>query len=211
MLELGTGRGELWRENADRLPAGWQLTITDLSPGMVEAARESGVEAEFAVVDAQELPYPDESFDAVLANHMLYHVPDRPKALGEIRRVLGPGGRVYATTIGEEHMFELRLLQRRYAPGYEWMDSHVRFGLQTGGPQLEALFDNVRLERFEDSLAVTEPEPVVDFVRSLAAADSADEEGIRAAVAAEIATNGCFRVRKASGLFSARRTLTEIC
>jgi SAM-dependent methyltransferase len=205
VLELGTGRGELWRENAERIPDGWRLTITDLSPGMVEAARRSGVPAEYAVVDAQDIPYADGSFDAVIANHMLYHVPDRAQALTEIRRVLVPCGRAYATTIGADHMLELRELTRRHAPGYEWTDSHVRFGLETGGSQLEAFFVDVRLEYRDAPLRVTDPDAVVAFIHSLAGAGDADGDAVRAAVAAEIAAHGVFHIRSAAGLFTARK------
>jgi ubiquinone/menaquinone biosynthesis C-methylase UbiE len=46
----------------------------------------------FAQADAQALPFRDASFDAVIANHMLYHVPDISRSLGEVRRVLKPSG-----------------------------------------------------------------------------------------------------------------------
>ena len=50
-----------------------------------------GVKAE--LIDIQQIPYPDGSFDTAIANFMLYHVPDLPRAIGEVRRVLRPGGR----------------------------------------------------------------------------------------------------------------------
>ncbi|MEZ4608117.1 MAG: class I SAM-dependent methyltransferase [Deinococcales bacterium] len=65
---------------------------------------------EFLQIDAEEIPFADNSFDAVIANHMLYHVADRPKALGEIARVLKANGKLYATTVGERHMGELTVL-----------------------------------------------------------------------------------------------------
>ena len=111
VLEVGCGNGLMWRENLDRLPDGWRLTLTDLSPGMVHTVREAlGDRAEYAVADAQELPFDDASFDAVIANHMLFHVPDRPRALAEIARVLCPGGVFRATTIGLDHLRRLREL-----------------------------------------------------------------------------------------------------
>lgn len=101
VLEVGCGDGNIWRENLGRLPAGWRLTLTDFSPGMVEAARAAlGDSAEYAVADVQELPFADASFDGVIANHMLFHVEDLPRALGEVARVLRSGGLFCATTIG---------------------------------------------------------------------------------------------------------------
>ena len=62
----------------------------------------------FEKIDAQSIPYRTDSFDAVIANHMLYHIPDLGKTLSEIRRVLKPEGHLYATTVGLNHMAELR-------------------------------------------------------------------------------------------------------
>ncbi|MBN1964831.1 MAG: class I SAM-dependent methyltransferase, partial [Anaerolineae bacterium] len=111
VVELGCGPGWLWRENVNRVPAGWHVTLTDLSPGMIAEAQaalaDSGRAFAFDVVDAQSLPYDDAALDAVVANHMLYHVPDRHRALAEIARALKPGGRLIAATNGAAHMQEL--------------------------------------------------------------------------------------------------------
>jgi ubiquinone/menaquinone biosynthesis C-methylase UbiE len=108
ILELGCGPGGLWRENLDRLPAGWHLTLTDFSPGMAEEAQRglSAVRPDIrvSVADARAIPYADSAFDAVVANHMLHHVPDRVRALDEIARVLAPGGTLYAATNGRRHL-----------------------------------------------------------------------------------------------------------
>ena len=53
------------------------------------------------------LPFEADTFDAVVANHMLYHVPDRAQALAEMQRVLKPGGQVYLATNGLAHLREL--------------------------------------------------------------------------------------------------------
>lgn len=205
VLELGAGRGDLWSENAGRVPPGWRIMLTDLSPGMLEAARDAGVEAELGVVDAHELPFDDESFDAVVANHMLYHLADLPKALGEIRRVLVAGGRLVATTVGPGHLHELRDLARRHAPRHEWSEFHVRFGLETGAERLRGFFAEVELHRYEDALEVTDADAVVAYIASMPAGGTADANAIRREVAASIERAGSFAIRKDTGLFRARK------
>src|SRR5207249_3059431 len=120
VLELGCGPGTLWRENGERIPADWEITLTDFSPGMVQEARHNLRDVPrnfaFALADAQAIPYPSGSFDAVIANHMLYHVPDRERALSEVQRVLQPGGRLYAATCGQTHLRELHDRVQQAAP-----------------------------------------------------------------------------------------------
>ena len=92
VLECGCGPGWLWAANAASLPPNLSLTLTDQQPGMVAQAAAAlgaaGVAARFGVVDITRLPFPADSFDVVVANHMLYHVADRPVALREVARVL---------------------------------------------------------------------------------------------------------------------------
>ena len=105
VLEVGCGEGEL----AERLNASVpDVGAVDQSPRMVELTRARGVDAR--VADIQDLPFPDSSFDAVLAAWMLYHVPDLDRGLSEVTRVLRPGGRLVATTNGAEHLAELLAL-----------------------------------------------------------------------------------------------------
>ena len=76
--------------------------------GSGEGLRHTDLQFTFEVVDAQLIPYEKHTFNVVIANYMLYHVPDLAKALSEIRRVLQPKGRLYATTVGLNQMAELR-------------------------------------------------------------------------------------------------------
>ncbi|HJT55387.1 MAG TPA: class I SAM-dependent methyltransferase [Ktedonobacteraceae bacterium] len=96
LLEAGCGPGYLWAQNRDRIPEDWEITLSDFSAGMLQEAqsRLSGGSGHFSfqLFDIQSIPFENEHFDTVIANHMLYHVPDRAKALSEIRRVLKPGG-----------------------------------------------------------------------------------------------------------------------
>jgi len=203
ILEVGCGPATtLWGANLERVDPTWQLTLADSSPGMIEAARDVlGERAAYAVASAEELPFADESFDLVLANHMLYHVEDRPKAFAEVRRALVPGGVFHAATNGDGHMRELGELTPWWPP-----DTHTRaFGLESGPPQLEPFFSDLRVERFLDDLAVTEVEPVLAYLRSSWRYDGSDLGGERAAVEESIERDGVFLIHKSQGLISCRK------
>jgi SAM-dependent methyltransferase len=208
LLELGCGPGDLWRETGAQAPEGWQVTLADLSLGMLQAARQNlgrgRAQFTLAEADAQAIPFPDASFDGVIANHMLYHVPDREKALAEIRRVLRPGGRFYAATNGRAHMREVREWVQRWVPDTQrWS---FAFSLESGQPQLERWFPSVTLHRYEDMLVVTEAAPLIAYVRSgyAGTAVSGDRLAQLAAfVRQELATHGAIRITKEVGLFEA--------
>ena len=77
--------------------------LSDLSAGMLEFAKQNvtGENVRHIVIDIQDIPFPADSFDLVIANMMLDHVPDLPKALREVQRVLRPGGTFVCATYGE--------------------------------------------------------------------------------------------------------------
>jgi SAM-dependent methyltransferase len=202
ILEVGCGPAELWKQNLDRIDPSWQLTLADSSPGMIEAAKDVlGDGADYVVADVQELPFADESFDLVLANHMLYHVPDRPTAFAEIRRVLVRGGAFYAATNGEGHLRELGDLSAAWLP----IERHVdAFGLESGPPQLEVFFGETRVERFDGDLRVTEVEPVLAYLRSSERYDGRELAEERAVLEAAIA-RGAFRISTCAGLITCNK------
>lgn len=95
VLDLGCGNGKTTEALVE---AGAEVTGVDFSEAAVASCRENlGGRAEFAVADARDLPFPDGSFDAVVAVHVFEHVPreDVPRACSEAMRVLVPGGRLY--------------------------------------------------------------------------------------------------------------------
>lgn len=167
ILELGCGTGSMWKRNLHLLCDGVQLTLTDFSAGMLEAAKAnlSDPAISFRQVDIQDIPYPPDSFDVVIANMMLYHVPDLQKALAEVRRVLKPGGYFYCATYGIHGIMEYitNLLQDMQVTG----KIGITFTLQNGASSLRKHFDSVlRCDR-EDGLAVTNIEDFADYIYSL--------------------------------------------
>ncbi len=174
VLELGCGNGLFWKATAGRVPAGWKVIASDFSPGMLADAKKNIGDAvadiSLEVVDAEHIQYENKSFDSVIANHMLYHIPDRPKALSEIRRVLKDDGVFYATTMSGTYMKEMRDILREYyslPSGGDSSNSTIgAFSLENGEPQLREQFTRVELNRYENTLRVTEAAPFVDYVMS---------------------------------------------
>jgi SAM-dependent methyltransferase len=86
---------------------------------MVQEARSAG-SGLYAQADAQLLPLPDGCAERIMANHMLFHVPDQERALREMRRVLAPGGRVVLTTNGVEFMQRFQDLHDKAARHFDY-------------------------------------------------------------------------------------------
>jgi SAM-dependent methyltransferase len=213
VLELGCGSGALWKENLERIPPESEIMLSDFSAGMVSQAQKNlagrMTAVNFQTIDAQSLPFPAKRFDGVIANHMLYHVPKREQALTEIRRVLRPGGRLYATTVGERHMGEIyELVQRfdRTVAADGWYLEPIDFTLENGQAQLSAWFKSIELRHYEDALVVTEAAPLVDYILSTVQLELGNER--RADLFHFIETqmnanDGAIYITKDSGMFIA--------
>ncbi|WP_254537434.1 class I SAM-dependent methyltransferase [Halomarina litorea] len=206
VLTLGGGPGDLWAAVPDRVPEGWSVLHTDASPGMVEEARETLRDANggfgFGVVDAASLPFASNSFDAVTANHMLYHVAERRRALREVRRVLRPGGRLYATTNGERALKEVyEVAEGVHGGPLARIDG---FRLENGREQLADVFESVTLHRHDNALAVTEVEPVVRYLCSREEFGPEDAPDLHAAFVDRF-EDGVLHVEKDTGVLVARK------
>ena len=92
----------------------------DFSMKAVELARKLVPEGHFEQGDAQFLPFPDRSFDAVLCGYGLMHLPEPAAALREMLRVLRPGGRS-ALSVWDAAGFGFSLSMRLFVPAAAWM------------------------------------------------------------------------------------------
>jgi ubiquinone/menaquinone biosynthesis C-methylase UbiE len=213
ILELGCGPGSLWLENLDRIPEGWDILLTDFSPGMLQQTQENlaGKRAfQYKVVDAQHrpLPFEDDAFDAVIANHMLYYISDKPSLFSEIRRILQPGGRFFASTVGVRHLFELVGLITRFDSHLaDWGQSTNPFTLENGAVMIAEYFPDVSLKRYDDRLAVNEVEPLLAYL--LSSKLDIEEERIpqlKKFLEDEMdKCGGVVRITKDSGIFLSRK------
>lgn len=174
VLEIGCGDGTLWTSNQTRLPDSLSVTLSDLSDGMLRDARrnltENNIESGFTFIaaDADALPFDDNSFDVVLANHVLFYCSDIAQVCNEIKRVLKPDGIFIASTYGKAHMQEISRLVADF-------DSRIvlsadklyeRFGKENGASYLTPLFPYTQWLDYEDGLFVTEAEPLISYILS---------------------------------------------
>jgi SAM-dependent methyltransferase len=210
VLDAGCGGGMYVPYTADRAR---EVVALDIAAG-----RLAGIQrAARACGDVEALPFLDGAFDVAMAMHMLYHVPDIPAAARELRRVVRPGGVMYAFTNSERAQWELaELIDRCGADpnvGGDFLD--LRFSNENGGALLGSAFDEVVLhEDRRHRLVVTDPECVVDeIVRNR----YIYEPGLRAGVtwdgfvddvrrdaASIVERDGAFVMHENHGLFTCR-------
>lgn len=210
VLDAGCGPGYLWADPAATVPAGVQLTLADLSPGMVAAAVErTKATARFAGVagreaDLQRLPFDDGQFDRVVALHMLYHLPDPEVGVAELARVVRSGGRTVVATSGRRHLRELWAVYHEvfdYSPLDDIVDV---FGIENGFPILREQYARVAWFAYDDTLVCTDPDDVVAYLLSGVPGPATDEErgSLRVAVERRFdAGGGSFVVQKDTGCF----------
>ncbi len=168
VLELGCGTGTMWRGKKTEVENCSQLVLSDFSEGMIETARNNLKDyekIEYKVIDIQNIPFEDGSFDVIIANMMLYHVPDIQKGLSEVKRVLKNNGTFYCATYGEHGIIE-------YLSGilqdFGITDTtNKNFTLQNGESILKQKFSSVERFDYKDSLAVTNLDDIIDYIFSL--------------------------------------------
>jgi ubiquinone/menaquinone biosynthesis C-methylase UbiE len=214
ILDIGCGPGWFWLAAAKSLPERLALTLSDLSAGMVAEAMERcrtlrawSVTAQEA--DASRLPFADESFDGVVAMHMLYHLADPEAGIAEMFRVLKPGGWLALTTNGAGNMRELYELTTAFgsAPADP---AGAAFGYDAAERLMRACFGNVGMEQHPASLRASDPEDVFLALTSYPPGEGAPEPqlvSLRDAIDRAFRKGGgVLESRKETALFLSRKT-----
>ena len=175
VLDVGMGPGTYFEALQSRIPNG-QLVGGDLSLGMAYKAASHAHRGAALLFngDVQTLPFPDHTFDRVLANHMLFHVPDIELALGEIHRVLKPSGQLIASTNSQFNLPEFdQLMARAYGllgvSGLNVEPMHAtswRFQLEDGPGKLHHHFFAVVRYDLPGALVFPEVQPAIDYINS---------------------------------------------
>jgi SAM-dependent methyltransferase len=158
LLDVGCGPGEVTQRFVDELGA--DVCAIDVSPRMVDLAKARGLDAR--VADAEQLPYEDDSFDAVFAGWVLYHVPGLEQAIAECARVLRSTGRLVASCYRYDNLSEL----------WELIDSGVEardrlsFNHENGAALLGDRFEDVERRDVDATLVFPDTASLREFVAS---------------------------------------------
>ncbi len=168
VLDVACGTGVVSRLAARRVAPGGAVTGLDLNEGMLSVAGRlplpPGLTIDWRQGSALDLPFADRAFDVVVCQHGLMFFPDRLKALGEMRRVLTPGGRVaLGVWTGPSPYFKAqREGLARYVSAEAASTSDVAFSLgdaaELGGLLEEAGFRDVGVHLVRLTLRFPEPE-----------------------------------------------------
>lgn len=175
ILELGCGSGTFWTVNQDKLPPDINVTITDISEGMIRDAKRNITNSGLAqynfsynTTDCCNIPYPDNSFDIVIANHVLFYCNPVTKAVNEIHRVLKSGGRLICSTYSSRHMQEINQLVSDFDSRIVLSADRLYtiFGLDNGCQLLNNDFKQIEKKIYKDSLIVDKAEPLIEYIMS---------------------------------------------
>ncbi len=181
ILELGSGRGELWEYYwEDQVLQSYEMdiTISDFSEGMVDHLRQyhAGRKISVEKIDILDIPFEKDTFDLVIANSMLYHVRDIDRALSEVKRILKKDGSFYCSTLGMNGMTQYlyHALDDLGIPCGHGSD--LSFTLQNGMQLLRKQFDRVERRDYEDALRIDRVEDYVEYIYSMASMRGLDRK-----------------------------------
>ena len=123
--------------------------------------------------------FEDETFDIVIANHMLFHVPDLNKALLEVKRVLKDNGVFYSATDGNGGMRPfLHNAIVRFEPTSTAFTEQLPFNLQNGSEILSKYFKNVQRFDYENILAITNTQDLIEWLKSTKSISGYSDESL---------------------------------
>lgn len=189
ILELGCGDGSLWVQNYDSIPENTLITLSDISRGMLldakrnlearknisqKSAYEKAINVKaplklrFKVFDCAKIPYENQSFDVVIANHVLFYCADLESVLSEVHRILKPNGIFLCSTYGAKHMKEISQLVKQFDERIMLSRNKLyeRFGLENAASILKQHFVSIETHLYDDALVIDKPEPLIDYILS---------------------------------------------
>lgn len=181
ILELGCGTGLLWEHNIKKLPDNLEIILSDNSQGMIDQTKttlekyadylhEKNIKISYLVADASTLELNKDSFDIIIANHMLYHVANLANCLSNVSMALKPSGKFYCSTVGDNHMKELHDLVADFRCGIKievpFDNITAGFRIENGMEKLKAYFESVECEIQDNALIVDDEDVIFNYVYS---------------------------------------------
>lgn len=171
ILELGCGEGSLWLENKEKLPESVHITVSDISEGMIRDIRrnlDGDTRFSYETFDCHKIPAQANSYDLIIANHLLFYCDHIPKVCDEIKRVLKPDGLFLCSTYGSDHMKEITELVQKFDQRIVLAAENLydRFGLENGSTILRDFFDKIEIYTYEDAILIDQAEPLIEYILS---------------------------------------------
>ncbi|WP_373898150.1 MerR family transcriptional regulator [Haloimpatiens sp. FM7315] len=173
VLELGCGNGALWQRNLNRVCEGTEIVLTEICDEMLKETENnlshSDIDFKYKKTDLNELPFEDEHFDVVIANHILFFFDDVSKVIKEIRRVLKHNGKIYCTTIGEKHMIELQEILNGFSQRARLNEDKLakKFGIENGKDILEECFNDIEFISYKDEFIIDNTDEILQYIYSI--------------------------------------------
>lgn len=211
LLEIGSGNGELWKEIPVSL-RNREIYLSDNSAGMIdELKKHFGDKFSYFVFNAEAIPFRKNSFDTVIANHVLFYLNDFNRGISEIARVLKKDGWLYASTYGNKHMREIDLLVKQFDPHIVLQDQNLseQFGLENGKDKLKHDFKNIVMIAYPDSLLIDDAGLLFDYIVSCYGNQNTiignRVNELKLFLDNKIINDGPLKVTKEAGLFIAQK------
>lgn len=172
VLEVGCGTGNFWRENEENLNKDIEVVLSYFSEDMLNNTKNNLIKSNenfiYKKFNAEHIPYEDSNFDIIIAQHMLYLIPNIDKALSEIKRVLKKDGTFYVTTNSCEAMKELNSLVEKFdaSMGLHSNGMCERFNLENGKDILEKHFKCIDVKALEGKIITSDVDAIVSYKSS---------------------------------------------
>ena len=171
VLEIGSGNAALWKENLDLLPYNIEITLSDISLGMLKNAKDNlknDKHFSYKIIDGNNINLKDEKYDLIIANHVLFYLKDIDKSLKDIKTLLKPNGTFICSTYSKMHMKEINDLVKEFDSRIELSKDKLYeiFGKENGQDILGKRFDNVKWIGYEDGLLVNDENILIQYILS---------------------------------------------
>ena len=216
VLELGCGEGALWYKNELHVPPSLNVMLTEVTAHLLSCAKENLSSKfphfQFKVTDLEKLPFADETFDVIIANHVLFFSKQVEVVLAEVSRVLKKGGRFYCSTIDAAHMQELEVLIKNYNKDLKIGKSEQlqNFGYDKAKSLLAQQFAEITIGHYHDELVVPHPDGLLSYIYSIPTIDSHKKADFESYLYKQMVVEQAdFKISNCHILFSSRKKVVD--